>query len=132
MDAGTSARAEAFSRRLQAAAASEGVPVQPTAFARWFNRRSGMRPVTAHAVRKWLLGESCPTLPRVMVLAQLLGIDPLWLRFGTGTGQASSADRASADERQLVEALQRLPARDRRLLLAIVAAMLEVEQVAYK
>jgi transcriptional regulator with XRE-family HTH domain len=54
----------------------------PIAVAREFNRRHAGAPVTAHAVRKWLLGESIPTQARLRTIAAWLEVSPAWLVFG--------------------------------------------------
>jgi transcriptional regulator with XRE-family HTH domain len=42
--------------------------------------------VTVNAVRKWMLGESIPTLDKLQVLADLLGVTQDWLRWGVVRG----------------------------------------------
>jgi len=54
----------------------------PTQLAREFNLRFAGRPVTIHAARKWLVGESIPTQDKLRILAQWLGVTAEWLRFG--------------------------------------------------
>lgn len=54
----------------------------PTGIAREFNLRHQGAPVTAQAVRKWLLGKSLPSQDKIRTLAMWLEISPHWLRFG--------------------------------------------------
>lgn len=71
-----------FAARLQKALSEAGIgQVRSADLARRFNRRSGSASVSAAAVRKWLLGEALPTQRRLVVLADLLGVSPDWLRF---------------------------------------------------
>lgn len=72
-----------FSERLQQALRnSDFSPNSPTQLAREFNLRSGGNPVTVHAARKWLQGESIPTQEKLRALAQWLDVPADWLRFG--------------------------------------------------
>jgi transcriptional regulator with XRE-family HTH domain len=72
-----------FSERLQQALRnSDFSPNSPTQLAREFNLRFGGRPVTVHAARKWLQGESIPTQDKLRALAEWLEVPAEWLRFG--------------------------------------------------
>lgn len=77
------AERKGFSERLQHALRGAGYsPDSPTYLAREFNFRFPGRPVTVHAARKWLVGESIPTQEKLRTLAQWLGVSAEWLRFG--------------------------------------------------
>lgn len=89
---------QGFSRRLQEClrrikAGGGG----PTGIAREFNLRYQGAPVSAQAVRKWLLGESLPSQDKIRTLAAWLETTPHWLRFGEGE---SGAKRAHAPLKQ--------------------------------
>ncbi|MES2831019.1 MAG: response regulator [Pseudomonadota bacterium] len=72
-----------FQARLAKALQFAGYPHDsPTQLAREFNMRFTGRPVTIHAARKWLVGESIPTQDKLRILAQWLGVTAEWLRFG--------------------------------------------------
>lgn len=105
----------------------QGLPLRPTAFARWFNARSGERPVTVHAVRKWLVGEACPTQARILRLSQLLAVDPTWLRFGTRwETTAPEVEPPPAADMATMEALMaRLPRREQLLLMQLVRGLVD-------
>ena len=77
---------KAFSRRLCEAVAAMGWDESPTLVAREFNLRWRGKMVTVNAVRKWMLGESMPTLDKLQVLSDLLGVSPDWLRWGVVQG----------------------------------------------
>lgn len=82
-----------FSERLeQALRNSDYSPNSPTQLAREFNLRFGGHPVTVHAARKWLQGESIPTQEKLRALAQWLEVPAEWLRFG---GVDSPRDKTS-------------------------------------
>ncbi len=74
----------AFSQRLQQALNNaDHSPSSPTLLAREFNLHFNGNPVTAHAARKWLQGESIPTQEKLRALANWLDVPADWLRFGT-------------------------------------------------
>lgn len=58
-----------FAKRLQEALARAGVPAKPAVIEREFNQRYWGKPVTLHAARYWLRGESIPTHDKVLCLA---------------------------------------------------------------
>lgn len=93
MYSGTSERAD-FSKRLIALLVALGwTKISPTRLAEQFNKRAGETGVvTAHAVRKWLIGEAIPS-----ILASWLQVPPDWLRFGSTIGCQAKKNVASAD-----------------------------------
>lgn len=73
----------AFSTRLQQALRNANHPAShPTYLSREFNFRFSGSPVTVHAARKWLVGESIPTQDKLRALSNWLGVTAEWLRFG--------------------------------------------------
>ena len=73
----------AFSSRLQLALRNANHPAShPTHLAREFNFRFSGSPITVHAARKWLVGESIPTQDKLRALSTWLGVTAEWLRFG--------------------------------------------------
>lgn len=76
----------AFSERLRAALDDAGWrSIGATALAREFNARAEGAPVTAHAARKWLLGDAIPAQDNLQELARWLEVPAHWLRFGEGS-----------------------------------------------
>jgi hypothetical protein len=74
---------EDFSLRLrQSLRNAHHAPDSPTKLARDFNARFAGRPVTVHAARKWLVGESIPTQDKMRTLADWLCVSVEWLRYG--------------------------------------------------
>ena len=113
---------QAFAQRLNAALVAAGVAVSPTTVQRKFNSLTPDKPVTVHAVRKWIMGESIPTQDRVRVLAAWLGVSPNWLRFGEAVAKGDSPT-PSAEEYVLLRSFRRLGAQERRQILALVQTM---------
>jgi hypothetical protein len=71
-----------FSRRLKASLVAVGVPIKTSHFTHAFNVHANGASITPYAARKWLYGESIPTQERVVILANWLGVNAAWLRFG--------------------------------------------------
>lgn len=75
----------AFSQRLVKVLKDAKINVgSPTIFAREFNRRYTGKPISTHAAKKWLMGESIPMQDKLRLLAAWLGVSAEWLRFGEG------------------------------------------------
>ena len=104
-----------FAKRLQEALARAGVPAKPAVIEREFNQRYWGKPVTLHAARYWLRGESIPTHDKVLCLAQWLGIEPQTLRYGDAVPKAVREKRKRWDEgigyqeREIFELVLKLP-----------------------
>ncbi|SNT33928.1 hypothetical protein SAMN06265795_12660 [Noviherbaspirillum humi] len=74
---------EQFSERLSVALETAGFQSNSaTRLAELFNSVSS-EGVSIHAARKWLIGQAIPTQNKIRVLAQMLNVEPEWLRFGT-------------------------------------------------
>jgi transcriptional regulator with XRE-family HTH domain len=120
----------AFSERLIQALKNARYPASPTRVAREFNVRHDARPVTVHAVRKWLLGEAIPTQDKVQALARWLGVATEWLRFGAADmARAKRAvDRIDADVVNLVADLQRLDEHHKQLACEFVRMLVRASK----
>lgn len=104
---------EAFSQRLLDSLRSAACPDSPTLLARDFNHRYAGTPITAHAARKWLVGEAIPTQEKMRVLAGWLSVEVHWLRFGDRQlipGDVQDADSTTPDDEsmQLVREVSKL------------------------
>lgn len=125
---------EAFSRRLTKALKDAKVDVgSPTVFAREFNRRYTGKPVSTHAARKWLMGESIPTQDKLRLLSSWLGVSAEWLRFGDGgntarhVAQAERAPYVSADI-ELVSNIKLLSSEHKQVVREVVLTLLRLER----
>ena len=99
----------AFSERLQQALRSaEYSPTSPTQLAREFNQRSGGNPVTVHAARKWLQGESIPTQEKIRTLASWLDVPADWLRFGIVENRKGSGSATASTDAKIIALLHQL------------------------
>ncbi len=59
--------------------------------AREFNQRYDGRPISVHAARKWLMGESIPAHDKLLTLAGWLRVSAEWLVYGAGSMTRVSA-----------------------------------------
>jgi hypothetical protein len=120
-----------FSERLQQTLHKRGYdPDSPTKLAREFNSRYDGRPVTVHAVRKWLLGEAIPVQDKLRTLAAWLTVDVTWLRFGdepqAGTQGAQGNGGFATPDLQLIAELRLLDPHHRHIAREIVRALLHL------
>ncbi len=107
----------AFSQRLQQALQNaDHSPTSPTLLARAFNLHFSGSPVTAHAARKWLQGESIPTQEKLRALASWLGVPADWLRFGTLEAPKDADVPPSPVDAQLRAQMRQLDEHDRALV----------------
>lgn len=125
---------DAFSQRLAKALKEARVDTgSPTLFAREFNRRYTGKPISTHAARKWLMGESIPTQEKLRLLAAWLGVSAEWLRFGEGTGttkylaQSERAKYTSSDI-ELIESINQLNSEHKQVVREMVLTLLRLER----
>ena len=109
-----------FSQRLIQELKRIGQPLNsPTQIARSFNQHFIGQPVSPQTIRKWLLAEAVPTQPKLLALAEWLGVSAQWLRYGTEeVRQASLVEYAG-----LLERLANLSPSNLRLIDGIVQLM---------
>jgi len=124
-----------FAKRLQAALENAGIPVRPAVIEREFNQRYWGKPVTLHAVRYWLRGESIPTHDKLLCLAEWLGVEPAILRYGDEVPKAVRARRKLWDEgigyqeREIFELFLKLPVPQRKVAREVIMALARAEGV---
>jgi transcriptional regulator with XRE-family HTH domain len=125
---------EAFSQRLATALKDAKVDVSsPTGFAREFNRRYSGKPVSIHAARKWLMGESIPMQDKLRLLAAWLGVSAEWLRFGDGGSAArhiAQSDRAlyNSPDIELISSINMLNSEHKQVVREVVLTLLRLER----
>jgi transcriptional regulator with XRE-family HTH domain len=122
-----------FAKRLQAALENAGIPVRPAVIEREFNQRYWGKPVTLHAVRYWLRGESIPTHDKLLCLAEWLGVEPAVLRYGDEVPKAVRARRKTWDEgigyqeKEIFELFLKLPVPQRKVAREVIVALARSE-----
>jgi hypothetical protein len=132
----------AVSQRLETLLLKKSRTLSPTALAKDFNLRWRGTPVTVNATRKWLTGESIPTMDKLTVLANMLDSSEDWLRWGDKSMQepqdnnytpAASIARSSFQnlERSFLQDFRLLSPVHKRLLMAMLEVLLS-EQLSQK
>ena len=71
-----------FAERLKAAMSGAGLDPRPSVLLKLFNARYWGRSVTFQAVSRWLRGQALPEHDKLLVLAELLHVEPEVLRYG--------------------------------------------------
>jgi transcriptional regulator with XRE-family HTH domain len=124
-----------FAARLRAALERAGVPLRPTVIEREFNQRYWGKPITLHAARLWLRGETIPTHDRLLCLAEWLGVEPQTLRYGDEVPQTIRQRRKQWDdgvgyeEREIFELFLKLPVPQRKLARELIVALAKANGV---
>ena len=99
-----------------------GLEPRPTALLNLFNARYWGRSVTFQAVSRWLRGEAVPTQDKLLVLSEVLHVDPQVLRFGSKVlHEVRERDERWAQgagylERETFDAFLKLPPPQRKLI----------------
>jgi len=101
----------------------------PTHLAAEFNTYFSGTKVHMHSCRKWLLGEAIPTQEKLVVLAQMLGVTPEWLRYGVKGKQAMEVSSApytvSRRDVSILTGYQRLSGRDQKVVASLIKTLLK-------
>jgi hypothetical protein len=124
-----------FAQRLNAALARAGVPAKPAVVEREFNQRFWGKPVTLHAVRYWLRGNSIPAHDKLLCLAEWLGVEPSVLRYGDDVPKAVRERRKIWDEgigyqeREIFELFLKLPVPSRKVAREVIMALAKANSV---
>jgi transcriptional regulator with XRE-family HTH domain len=120
-----------FAQRLQEAMRAAGLDPRPSVLLNLFNSRYWGRSVTFQAVSRWLKGEAIPAQDKLVVLAELLRVEPGTLRFGAQAQARVQArqqrwdENAGYVERETFEAFLALPAPQRKLVGDLIRTLAE-------
>lgn len=120
-----------FSERLQQALRNaEYSPNSPTQLAREFNVRFAGHPVTVHAARKWLQGESIPTQEKLRALASWLDVPADWLRFGNAAEQRTKGQAAalSPTDSKIISTLEQLDEHHKGIALEFLRTLTRISK----
>ncbi|MDE2310139.1 MAG: hypothetical protein KGL01_04850 [Betaproteobacteria bacterium] len=125
---------EAFSQRLAKVLKDAKVEVgSPTVLAREFNRRYTGKPISTHAARKWLMGESIPMQDKLRLLSAWLGVSAEWLRFGEGGSAAkylaqSEQAHYNSPDIELISNINLLNTEHKQVVREVVLTLLRLEK----
>ena len=125
-----------FAERLQAAMQAAGLEARPAVLLHLFNAHYWGRSVTFQAVSRWLRGESIPGQDKLIVLAEILKVEPEVLRFGDAVRKSVQKHRRRWDEgvgyleRETFDAFLQLPAAQRKLIREVILTFAKVHVAA--
>ena len=115
-----------FAQRLQAAMVVAGLEARPGVLLNQFNANYWGRSVSFQAVSRWLRGEAIPEQDKLLVLADILKIEPEVLRFGDAVRHSVLQHRKRWDEgvgfleRETFDAFLKLPAPQRKIIREVI------------
>ncbi|MDP2251475.1 helix-turn-helix domain-containing protein [Hydrogenophaga sp.] len=111
-----------FAQRLRAAMQSAGLEPRPGVLLNLFNAKYWGRSVSFQAVSRWLRGEAIPEQDKLLVLAEILRVEPEVLRFGVKVRQSVQehrqrwTDGVGYQDRETFDAFLRLPPAQRKFV----------------
>lgn len=122
-----------FAQRLRDAMAAAGLEPRPGVLLNLFNAHYWGRSVSFQAVSRWLRGEAIPAQDKLLVLAEILRVEPEVLRFGQAVRHRVQESRkrwdegVSYQEREIFDAFLSLPAPQRKLVREVILALAQVQ-----
>lgn len=121
-----------FAERLQQAMVAAGLEPRPGVLLSLFNSHYWGRSVTFQAVSRWMRGQSIPEQDKLLVLAEVLKVEPEVLRFGEGIRQSLKERKQRWDEgvgyleRETFDTFLKLPAPQRKLIREVILTFAKV------
>ena len=121
-----------FAERLRHAMVTAGLEPRPGVLLSLFNAQYWGRSVTFQAVSRWMRGQSIPGQDKLLVLAEVLKIEPEVLRFGEGIRQSLTERKQRWDEgvgyleRETFDAFLKLPAPQRKIIREVILTFAKV------
>lgn len=117
-----------FAQRLRDGMVAAGLEPRPGVLLTLFNTRYWGRSVSFQAVSRWLKGEAIPEQDKLLVLAEILNIEPEILRFGEGIRKSLKErkqrweDGVGYLERETFDTFLKLPAQQRKIVREVILA----------
>lgn len=128
---------QAFAQRLAAAMQAKGYEAKPGVLLVLFNSHYTGRSIGFSSASKWLRGMTLPEQDKLQVLADLFGVEPQTLRYGTPVKTKRIAEPqmiwpagTGARERRVFEAYLALPPKRREIVDTMVAALGQYDEKA--
>lgn len=121
-----------FAERLQRAMVAAGLEPRPGVLLSLFNAHYWGRSVTFQAVSRWMRGQSIPGQDKLLVLAEVLKVEPEVLRFGEGIRKSLQERKQRWDEgigyqeRETFDAFLKLPAAQRKVVREVILTFAKV------
>lgn len=124
-----------FAQRLRQAMVAAGLDPRPGVLLNLFNTHYWGRSVTFQAVSRWLRGEAIPAQDKLVVLANVLKIEPEVLRYGEAVRHSVQQHRQRWEqdigylERETFDAFLQLPPPQRKLIREVILTFARVHGV---
>ncbi|MDR0203402.1 MAG: helix-turn-helix domain-containing protein [Delftia acidovorans] len=124
-----------FAQRLRQAMVAAGLDPRPGVLLNLFNTHYWGRSVTFQAVSRWLRGEAIPAQDKLVVLANVLKIEPEVLRYGEAVRHSVQQHRKRWEqdigylERETFDAFLQLPPPQRKLIREVILTFARVHGV---
>lgn len=121
-----------FAQRLRDAMVAAGLEPRPGVLLNLFNAHYWGRSVSFQAASRWLRGEAIPAQDKLLVLAEILKVEPEVLRFGQAVRHRVQERRqrweegVGYQEREVFDAFLGLPAPQRKLVREVILAFAQV------
>lgn len=121
-----------FAQRLRQAMVAAGLDPRPGVLLNLFNTHYWGRSVTFQAVSRWLRGEAIPAQDKLVVLANVLKIEPEVLRYGEAVRHSVQQHRQRWEqdigylERETFDAFLQLPPPQRKLIREVILTFARV------
>ena len=125
-----------FAQRLRQAMVAAGLDPRPGVLLNLFNTHYWGRSVTFQAVSRWLRGEAIPAQDKLVVLANVLKIEPEVLRYGEAVRHSVQQHRQRWEqdigylECETFDAFLQLPPPQRKLIREVILTFARVHGVA--
>jgi hypothetical protein len=114
-----------FSERLISSLKNSNIPVRVVELRKLFLQHNKTIPLSAHAIRKWLLGESIPTQEKLRVLADILSVEPNWLRYGEAINndEKPNFNKLNSNQKKLLNEFEKLSSNQKIYIIEITEAL---------
>ena len=122
-----------FAQRLHDAMVAAGLEPRPGVLLNLFNANYWGRSVSFQAASRWLRGEAIPAQDKLLVLAEILKVEPEVLRFGQKVRLNVQEHRKRWDEgvgyqeREVFDAFLRLPPAQRKIVREVILAFAQAQ-----
>ena len=123
-----------FAQRLKDAMGSAGLQPRASVLLNQFNTNYWGRSVTFQAVSRWLRGEAIPAHDKLLVLADILKVEPEVLRYGEAVKKSVQQKQKRWDEgvgyleRETFDAFLKLPAPQRKIIREVILTFAKVHE----
>lgn len=117
-----------FANHLKKAMEAAGLEPIPSVLEREFNQRYMGTPMTLHGVRRWLLGETLPSIDKLEVLEKWLKSDFLSFRLPDSVRPGVKQNRKEwhvdipANEQEIVQTFLQLPLQQKKIIREVILA----------